>query len=95
MKRLASISCLLLVSSLLPRAALDSQETRPHSAITPAPRGGGWMNRHNSFNSRVAKGSVDLIFIGDSITQGWEGKGQRSLEEILWQEKHGQPRHQR
>ena len=33
------------------------------------------MNRHNSFNARVAKGNVDLVFIGDSITQGWGGKG--------------------
>ncbi|MEZ6104954.1 MAG: hypothetical protein R3B96_02280 [Pirellulaceae bacterium] len=30
------------------------------------------MNRHNSMNERVAKGNVDLVFIGDSITQGWE-----------------------
>ena len=33
------------------------------------------MNRHKSFNTRVAKGNVDLVFIGDSITQGWEGSG--------------------
>ena len=33
------------------------------------------MKRHESFNKRVAKGNVDLVFIGDSITQGWEGRG--------------------
>ena len=33
------------------------------------------MKRHESFNQRVAKGNVDLIFIGDSITHGWEGNG--------------------
>ena len=33
------------------------------------------MKRHDSFNIRVAKGNVDLVFIGDSITQGWEGRG--------------------
>jgi len=33
------------------------------------------MKRHESFNARVAKGNVDLVFIGDSITQGWEGSG--------------------
>jgi beta-glucosidase len=33
------------------------------------------MKRHESFNERVKKGNVDLIFIGDSITQGWEGAG--------------------
>ena len=33
------------------------------------------MKRHESFNTRVAKGNVDLVFIRDSITQGWGGKG--------------------
>ena len=47
----------------------------PHSAIKPVPRSDGWMTRHESFNKRVAQGKVDLVFIGDSITQGWEGSG--------------------
>lgn len=46
-----------------------------HSAVKPEPREGGWMKRHESFNERVKKGQVDLLFIGDSITQGWEGAG--------------------
>ena len=33
------------------------------------------MTRHEGFNKRVAEGNVDLVFIGDSITQGWEGAG--------------------
>jgi beta-glucosidase len=45
------------------------------STLKPVPREGGWMDRHNSFNERVKKGDVDLLFIGDSITQGWEGAG--------------------
>jgi|TARA_B110000263_G_scaffold113803_1_gene99242 lysophospholipase L1-like esterase len=47
----------------------------PHSAIKPVPRTGGWLTRHESFNKRVGQGKVDLVFIGDSITQGWEGSG--------------------
>lgn len=35
----------------------------------------GFEARHNSFNERIKKGNVDLVFIGDSITQGWEGAG--------------------
>ena len=46
-----------------------------HSAIKPVPKSGGWMKRHESFNQRVAKGNVDLLLIGDSITHGWEGRG--------------------
>ena len=30
------------------------------------------MKRHQSFNDRVKKGNVDLLFIGDSITHFWE-----------------------
>jgi beta-glucosidase len=58
------------------------QEKPPHSAIKPEPREGQWMKRHESFNARVAKGNVDLIFIGDSITQGWEGSGKNVWEEF-------------
>jgi len=50
-------------------------QDKPNDAIVPVPREGGWMNRHNSFNERVKQGTVDLIFIGDSITQGWENAG--------------------
>ena len=32
------------------------------------------MKRHESFNERAKQGDVDVIFLGDSITQGWEGK---------------------
>ena len=45
------------------------------SAVTPVPRDANWMKRHDSFNERVKKGNVDLLLIGDSITQGWEGSG--------------------
>jgi beta-glucosidase len=63
--------CTLLLS--LPLSA--AEKTKLHSALNPVPRQGGWMKRHESFNTRVAKGNVDLVFIGDSITQGWEGRG--------------------
>ncbi|PHS12999.1 MAG: GDSL family lipase [Blastopirellula sp.] len=63
----------------------NAEETALHSAVQPVPRTGGWMNRHNSFNERVAKGNVDLIFIGDSITQGWEGRGKN-----VWQKFYGE-----
>ncbi len=52
------------------------QEQQTHSAITPADREADWWQaRHKAMNTRVAQGNVDLIFIGDSITQGWESSG--------------------
>jgi len=34
-----------------------------------------WAKRHEKVNARVKEGNIDLLFIGDSITQGWEGNG--------------------
>lgn len=50
------------------RALAD--DTQP-AAVTPAPRDEGWMKVHEAINSRAKQGDVDLIFIGDSITEGW------------------------
>ncbi len=49
----------------------------PPSTVEPAPRSdqGWWMKRHEQFLDRVKQGDAEVIFIGDSITQGWEGGG--------------------
>lgn len=61
---------------LLLATAAPAQDTKKQNdAINPVPRAGGWMKRHESMNARVEKGDVDVVFIGDSITQGWEGSG--------------------
>src|SRR5262249_44860722 len=44
-----------------------------NTATTPIPvQRPQWMQRHEKINTRAQEGVVDLIFIGDSITQGWE-----------------------
>jgi len=63
----------LLLAGLAP--VVSTAQDKPNDAVIPAPREGNWMKRHESFNERVKQGNVDLIFIGDSITQGWEGAG--------------------
>ena len=67
----------ILLSFLFFTAPVFAEKKELHSAIKPGPRQGGWMKRHESFNKRVAKGKVDLVFIGDSITQAWEGGGKK------------------
>jgi beta-glucosidase len=57
-------------------AATAGAEDKVPSTVDPKPREGNWIQRHESFNKRVKEGNVDLLFIGDSITQGWEGAGQ-------------------
>ncbi|MGO9471197.1 MAG: platelet-activating factor acetylhydrolase IB subunit [Isosphaeraceae bacterium] len=39
--------------------------------VVPEPRDGPWMELHHGFVERARKGHVDLLFLGDSITQGW------------------------
>jgi beta-glucosidase len=50
---------------------------KAHAAVTPADRSNvdWWMPRHEQVLHRVAQGDVNLIFVGDSITQGWENAG--------------------
>jgi beta-glucosidase len=65
----------LLLACVLTLTAAAARADDVPSTLKPEPREGGWMDRHNSFNERVKQGDVDLLFIGDSITQGWEGAG--------------------
>lgn len=48
-----------------------------NTAVIPATRGDepGWRARDAAMTERARAGDVDLAFIGDSITQGWEGAG--------------------
>ena len=57
-----------------------------HSAIDAVPRGDdNWKRRQASFNEKVKEvgKKAQLIFIGDSITQGWEGEGKE-----IWAERY-------
>lgn len=54
-----------------------------HSAVTPAPRPmDWWQKRHEAINQRVRQGDVELVFLGDSITQGWNNNA-------VWQKYYG------
>jgi beta-glucosidase len=87
--RLTRLAAYLFLVSTVFAAGCASRQQRlfnalkgkTHEAVTPANRDG---ERHRSFNERVARGNVDLIFIGDSITQGWEGAGSD-----VWQRYYG------
>jgi len=50
-----------------------------HSAVEPVPRSSEqwWKDRQALLNQRASEsgGKAQVLFIGDSITQGWEGEG--------------------
>lgn len=52
---------------------------------TPTPRPDDWwQRRHQKINDRAKRGDVDLILIGDSITEGWGGEEVRELWEKFY-----------
>ncbi len=73
------------MKSSLPRLVLSlatclwaTQLVCAHSAIESAPRNEGWwQDRHKLINTKATEAGdkAQVIFIGDSITQGWEGEG--------------------
>jgi lysophospholipase L1-like esterase len=57
----------LLAALILPAAA--------NPAVQPAPRDAAWLKRHEGFVAEAARGGVDVLFLGDSITDGWRRPG--------------------
>jgi len=69
------MSCLpLLLTILLGSIEAFAQST--NTAVIPVPMSKpGWMDRHDSMNAKARQGKIDLIYIGDSIVQRYEGGG--------------------
>jgi lysophospholipase L1-like esterase len=60
----------------LPVRATWAQDTKAtRSAVKPVTRDPNWVKRHEGFVATAKKGGVDLLFVGDSITDGWGGEG--------------------
>jgi lysophospholipase L1-like esterase len=74
---LSGLAVLLLACSGVCMAA---DPAVPESAIEPLRREGGNLKRFKEMNKRLEQGNVDLLFIGDSITAGWLGRGKEIWE---------------
>jgi lysophospholipase L1-like esterase len=51
------------------------------SATEPKTRPGNWMKRHETYlqEAKEKAGKVDVLFVGDSITDGWHGAGKEAF----------------
>lgn len=78
---------LFAVAALICAGLAQAQDSKKNLAVIPVPREGNWVKRHESFNERAKQGDVDLIFLGDSITQGWEGTGKEVWEKFYGKRK--------
>ncbi len=79
MRRITATTLLAGLFVLLASYAVcqEAKKDKKNDAIVPASRieQAGWKKRHESFAETARKGGVDVLFLGDSITQGWEGAG--------------------
>ena len=78
------IAAVIVLPNLV--AQTNAPEIHPNSAIVPVPRTGDITNRQSLVLQRAKEnpGDYDIEFIGDSITQGWEGAGKN-----VWQDFYG------
>jgi lysophospholipase L1-like esterase len=82
----------LLATAMAARnVGLRAQEPATNTAITPEAREGLWVKMHEAFLRRAKQRPVDLLFLGDSITQGWSNRGPHGPGAV-WDRYYG-PRH--
>src|SRR5262245_11297894 len=67
--RLLTTACAL---ALLAGGTRSEDPKKEHSAIKPAMKD---KARHDAFVEIAKKGKVDVLFLGDSITDAWGGEG--------------------
>jgi lysophospholipase L1-like esterase len=80
------IAALVLVCLFQEIAALAQ-----NTAAIPVPRTfpTNWMARHEAFVAEAKRGSIDLLFIGDSITDGWHwAKGGQNVWNKYYASRH-------
>jgi lysophospholipase L1-like esterase len=50
------------------------------SPTAPAPRDAKWLARHEGFVAEAKAGGIDVLFLGDSITDYWRNKGKATWD---------------
>ena len=75
-RRLAAAALFVALGfSTVSLQAQDNPAAKPQKSFN--------QKRHEQFLKIVAKGDADVIFLGDSITQGWEGAGKKVWAETF------------
>jgi len=74
------------LASLLTSTNLFAQNPATNPVARTSPDN-GWLPRHEEFVAEAKKGGIDLLFLGDSITDNWRNTGK-----AIW-DKYYAPRH--
>ena len=68
----------ILLTLTLTALPVWAQEVKQgNSAVKPAPRSGNPMKMHDAFVAIAKRGGIDVLFLGDSITDAWGGEGHK------------------
>jgi lysophospholipase L1-like esterase len=60
----------------MPASTARAQERKPDNSTTkPVTRDATWVKRHDKFVTMAQKGNINVLFLGDSITDAWGGEG--------------------
>jgi prolyl oligopeptidase len=67
-------------SAEAPKATKTDAEPRRNTAVIAAARDKDkrWVTMHESFVALAKRGGAEVLFLGDSITDGWGGEGHRA-----------------
>ena len=59
------------------------------TAVDPVPRDAAWMKRHEEFVSEARRGGIDVLFLGDSITDFWRSTNPERGGKTIWDREFG------
>jgi lysophospholipase L1-like esterase len=66
------------------RMGLDGKPADTRPIMVAYTFTGSWMQRHDGFVARAKQGDIDLVLLGDSITDGWNQGGS-----AIWKKEFG------
>jgi beta-glucosidase len=82
------VSHVLALVMAIVQLSLTQVPDRKPAAVVPVPQTASWWTaRHEHTLARIHQGGVDLLLIGDSITQGWADEGRH-----IWDAYYGRRR---
>ncbi len=85
-RRVALLALAALILAAAPGRADDKPKEKKNTAVEPSKKD---ENRHKGFVDIAKKGHIDVVFLGDSITDAWGGEGHRpnSSGSEVWKER--------
>ncbi len=84
MKKLLTLLCSLFIATACFSQETNSPAALANPATTPATRSNptNWLARHEGFVKQAKAGGIDLLFMGDSITDNWRSRGKNVWEKV-------------